>query len=152
LPQRLPPRRRIVYTAGVASTALPGVLARRALDKAWPLQAWWAGDREAARPLATLRGRRLLAAAGLAAPEKFFAMLEAEGLSIDRLPLPDHHAYAALPWPGDTAEVVTTEKDAVKLDPARVGTTRVWVVPLDFALPDALVGELLSWLPAPNPS
>ena len=90
--------------------------------------------------------------AGLAAPGKFFAMLEAQGLAITRLPLPDHHAYATLPWPAGTTEVVTTEKDAVKLDPARIGATRVWVLPLDFRLPDAFVSELLSRLPAPTPS
>lgn len=82
--------------------------------------------------LAHLRGRPLLAAAGLAAPEKFFAMLEQVGLTITRLPLPDHHDYTTLPWPADTAEVVTTEKDAVKIDPAHIGATQVWVVPLGW--------------------
>jgi tetraacyldisaccharide 4'-kinase len=151
LPKSLPARMRIVYTGGVASTALPGELARRRLGQAWPLAAWAAGRPQEARPLAHLRGRLLLAAAGLAAPEKFFAMLEQAGLTITRLPLPDHHDYATLPWPAGTAEVVTTEKDAVKIDPARIGATQVWVVPLDLALPASLVGELLSWLPAPCP-
>ncbi|MDO8418714.1 MAG: tetraacyldisaccharide 4'-kinase, partial [Rubrivivax sp.] len=108
------------------------------------------GDGRAALPLAALHGRRLLAVAGLAAPEKFFAMLEQAGLTIDRLPLPDHHAYAALPWPPGTAEVVTTEKDAVKIDPSHIGATRVWVVPLDLTLPSALIGQLVSLLPAPT--
>ncbi len=78
-------------------------------------------------------------------------MLEQVGLTITRLPLPDHHDYTTLPWPADTAEVVTTEKDAVKIDPAHIGATQVWVVPLDLALPASLVGELMSWLPAPTP-
>jgi len=151
LPKSLPPRTRVVYTGGGASTALPGVLARRSLGAAWPLAAWAAGDRHGARPLAALRGRSLLAAAGLAAPEKFFSMLEQAGLDITRLPLPDHHDYAALPWPAGTAEVVTTEKDAVKIDPSRIGATQVWVLPLDLVLPAELVGELISWLPAPTP-
>jgi len=151
LPRRLPPRMQVLYTAGVASTVLPGALAQRRLGAAWPLAAWVAGDGRAARPLSTLAGRRLLAAAGLAAPEKFFGMLEQAGLDIDRLPLPDHHAYATLPWPAGTTEVVTTEKDAVKIDPSQLGKTQVWVVPLDLTLPSALVGELLSLLPAPTP-
>ena len=46
---------------------------------------------------------------------------------------------------------MTTEKDAVKIDPAHIGATQVWVVPLDLALPASLVGELMSWLPAPTP-
>lgn len=151
LPKSLPARTRIVYTGGVASTGLPGELVRRSLGLAWPLAAWAAGSRQEAPPLAHLRGRPLLAAAGLAAPEKFFAMLEQVGLTITRLPLPDHHDYTTLPWPADTAEVVTTEKDAVKIDPAHIGATQVWVVPLDLALPASLVGELMSWLPAPTP-
>ena len=151
LPRQLPPRLRVVYTGGAASTALPGTPAQRRLAGAWPLAAWLVGDAGAAQPLAALRGRRLRAVAGLAAPEKFFAMLEAAGLAIERQPLPDHHDYAALPWPAGTADVVTTEKDAVKIDPARIGATRVWVLPLDLALPPALVGELVSWLPAPTP-
>ncbi|HSQ71502.1 MAG TPA: tetraacyldisaccharide 4'-kinase [Rubrivivax sp.] len=151
LPRSLPARTRILYTGGIASTVLPGELARRSLGEAWPLAAWASGDRQDARPLADLHGRLLLAAAGLAAPEKFFAMLEQAGLTITRLPLPDHHDYATLPWPAGTAEVVTTEKDAVKIDPAHSGATQVWVVPLDLALPASLVGELMSWLPAPTP-
>ena len=63
-----------------------------------------------------------------------------------RLPLPDHFDYAALPWPEATREVVCTEKDAVKLDPARLGGTRVWVLPLDLRLPDSLVADLLTLL------
>ncbi|HSQ73063.1 MAG TPA: tetraacyldisaccharide 4'-kinase, partial [Rubrivivax sp.] len=125
--------------------------ALRHIRAVWPLASWRAGDAGQAQPLSALRGRPLLAVAGLAAPEKFFAMLEAAGLTIDRLPLPDHDAYAALPWPAGTADVVTTEKDAVKIAPARIGTTQVWVVPLDLTLPSALVGELVSWLPAPTP-
>jgi len=151
LPRRLPPGMRVLYTAGLASTALPGALAQRRLAAAWPLAAWLAGDGSAARPLTTLHGRRLLAVAGLAAPEKFFSMLEQAGLTIACLPLPDHHPYTALPWPAGTAEVITTEKDAVKIHPSRIGTTQVWVVPLDLTLPSALTAELTSLLPAPTP-
>lgn len=138
LPQPVPNGMRVLYTDGAPSTALPGMLALRRLGKAYPLAGGAAVD------LAQLRGRPLLAVAGLAAPEKFFAMLQAAGLTIEqRLALPDHHAYATLPWPAGTADVVTTEKDAVKLAPQRVGATRVWVVPLDLALPAALVDQLI---------
>jgi tetraacyldisaccharide 4'-kinase len=68
--------------------------------------------------------------------------------------LPDHHDYAELPWPPGTADVVLTEKDAVKLDPARLGTTRVWVAALDFVLPATFEAALLALLPphaAPPP-
>ena len=146
------PMRRVLYGAGAASTPVPGALGRRTLGRAWPLAAWHSGDSSAAQELAALRGRPLLAVAGLAAPEKFFAMLEAEGLSITRCPLPDHHAYASLPWPEGTADVVTTEKDAVKLVARALHGTRVWVLPLDLQLPGELVAELIALLfPAPAP-
>ncbi len=95
-----------------------------------------------------LQGRRLLAAAGLARPEPFFAMLQAQGLLIDRLPLADHHTFNPLPWPAGTAEVIVTEKDAVKLPPTAVGTTRVWVATLDFQ-PEPAFAEALRTLCAP---
>ncbi len=153
LPAALPAHCRVLYTAGLRSTPLPGELATRRLTQAWPLAAWHAGDTTQAQPLDALQGRPLLAAAGLAAPQKFFGMLATAGLQFTPLPLPDHHAYDTLPWPPDSADVLVTEKDAVKLDPARMGTTRVWVLPLDFDIPAALVDELSALLfdsPAPH--
>ena len=150
LPAQVPPWARVLYTAGHASTALPGFLATRRIDIAWPLAAWHRGESSQAQPLASLRGRPLLAVAGLAAPEKFFGMLLAAGLTITRCPQPDHAPYQDLPWPAGTADVITTEKDAVKLKPARVGATRVWVVPLDLTVPDDLVADLLRLLPPPG--
>lgn len=147
LPAALPTARRVLYTAGAASTGLPGVLAARQLGQAWPLAAWQAGDACQAVALHDLRGEALLAVAGLAAPQKFFSMLRAAGLEFQALPLPDHYAYSHTPWPDGTRAVLTTEKDAVKLDPARLGKTRVWVVPLDLALPAGLVEDLLALLP-----
>jgi tetraacyldisaccharide 4'-kinase len=154
LPTRVVPMRRILYTAGVASTPLPGALAQRALSLAWPLAAWHAGDALAAQPLATLHGQPLLAAAGLAAPEKFFGMLRQAGLQIEALPLPDHFDFATLPWPAQGPDVLVTEKDAVKLDPARTAARRVWVLPLDLVLPEALLDPLHQQLfgAAPKPT
>lgn len=146
LPTRLPSRQHVLYTAGRASTALPGAEATRRLALAWPLAAWHAGDARQAVPLQQLQGRPLLAAAGLAAPEKFFGMLQAAGLQITRLPLPDHHPYTTLPWLPHAPDVLVTEKDAVKLAPAVPGATRVWVLPLDLQLPAALVDELAELL------
>ena len=146
MPTVLPEHTRVLYTQGQASTALPGALATRQADWAWPLRAWHAGEASARQPLQALRGRQLLACAGMAAPDKFFGMLDEAGLQLKRLSLPDHHPYTTLPWPADTPEVVTTEKDAVKLDPARMGSTRVWVVPLDLQLSDGLIAELRALL------
>ena len=56
----------------------------------------------------------------------------------------------AVAKPAD-AEVVLTEKDAVKLDPARLDGLRVWVLALDFAVDAAFEAELLALLPPPRP-
>lgn len=151
LPTNVPAMRRVLYTAGAASTRLPGVMATRRLGLAWPLAAWQRGDATQTLPLQQLRGRPLLAAAGMAAPEKFFTMLAAAGLRFERLPLPDHHSYTTLPWPADTPELLVTEKDAVKLQPEAVGSARVWVLPLDLQLPAGLVDELSTLLFPPPP-
>ena len=122
----------VLYNTAAASTPWPGSLAQRGLSGVSLLNDWWNGDAPSMPALATLRGRNLLAVAGLARPERFFEMLRAQGLTIDTITLPDHDAYAALPWPAGTADVIVTEKDAVKLRPDRVGQTRVWVATLDF--------------------
>jgi tetraacyldisaccharide 4'-kinase len=92
------------------------------------------------------------AVAAIARPERFFAMLREHGLTITPTPLPDHHDYAVLPWAADTLDVIVTEKDAIKLAAARLGTTRVWVAPLDFALNAAFDATLVSLLPRPGKS
>lgn len=138
----------VLYNANRPSTALPGHLAQRQLAGAVALADWWAGRPATPEALAALRGRPVLAAAGVARPERFFSMLRAQGLSVQSLPLPDHHDFAQLPWPADTDTVLITEKDAVKLRPERVGRVQVWVVALDFR-PDAGFGrELLAHLTA----
>jgi len=147
LPARLPPQSLVLYNAESATTPLPGWNSRRRLTGAVALEAWWRGDAAAPEALSALRGRTVWAAAGMAAPERFFTMLQAQALSLRRLPLPDHHAFDTLPWPADAQDVVVTEKDAVKLDPARCGGSRVWVVTLDLTLPPAFIAALHELLP-----
>ena len=149
MPRALPPKSIILYNADAASTALPGTLARRSLSGAVALEAWWRGAPASQQTLAALRARPLVAAAGLARPERFFAMLRACGLRIAELALPDHCDYATLPWPGSTADVIVTEKDAVKIDPARTGRTRVWVAALDFATSPEFDAQLMELLALP---
>ncbi|HEY4067326.1 MAG TPA: tetraacyldisaccharide 4'-kinase [Burkholderiaceae bacterium] len=150
LPRAAPARTLVVYNARAASTPLPGTLARRGLAGVVGLADWWAGRAASIDALLALRGRRVIAAAGIASPERFFTMLREHGLAIEPRPLPDHHPFAELPWPADTADVVVTEKDAIKLDPARIGRTRVWVAPLDFALDAAFDAALFALLPLPG--
>lgn len=141
VPSTLPFGSLVLYSSGQRSMSLPGHAATRRLGRILPLDLWrqnlfgpatGPSGQAAARVDPGLRGRRVLAVAGLARPEGFFRMLEAVGLDVDRLPLPDHARFDPLPWPATTTDVVITEKDAVKLRPEAAGTTRIWVATLDF--------------------
>jgi tetraacyldisaccharide 4'-kinase len=134
----------VVYNAAKPTTAWPGTLVERRLRGAVRLDAWQRGEAATPQALLALRERRVLAAAGVAFPDRFFEMLRAAGLAIVPCPLPDHHPFDTLPWAAHTADVILTEKDAVKLDPARMGDTRVWVAPLDLALPESVVDAVLA--------
>jgi tetraacyldisaccharide 4'-kinase len=151
MPSALPPRSVVLYSAGRASTPLPGFVGRRRLAGVVPLADWWADPNAPARPLSALAGRTLVAAAGLARPEGFFEMLEGAGLQPRRLPLADHDPLERLPWPDEPIDVVVTEKDAVKLPPARAGRARVWVARLDFEPEPGFVAALSRLLPSRTP-
>jgi tetraacyldisaccharide 4'-kinase len=145
LAAHVPVNSHVLYNAPSPSTPWPGALAQRRLAGAVLLQDWWSGAPATAQALQQLRGRPLLAAAGMAAPQRFFGMLRDAGLTVTPLPLADHAALDAAPWRSGTPEVVCTEKDAAKLValPAdALGTTRVWVVGLDFQLPEDFVDTL----------
>jgi tetraacyldisaccharide 4'-kinase len=148
LAQHAPPRSVVLYNAPQPTTSWPGETARRGLAGAASLADWWAGAAPSPSHLDALRGRPVIAAAGVARPQRFFTMLRDRGLDIEELPLPDHHAFTDLPWPTNTADVIVTEKDAVKLGPqAPPGATRVWVATLDFQLAPATASQLLGLLP-----
>ncbi len=134
----------VLYNASAPSTPLPGYLARRELAGAVALADWWGGQPARLEALLALRGQTVLAAAGLAQPERFFQMLRAQGLQIDTLPLADHHDFARLPWAPEGPPVLVTEKDAVKLRPERIGHRPVWVVALDFSLEASFEQRLLA--------
>jgi tetraacyldisaccharide 4'-kinase len=96
-------------------------------------------------PLATgmdWRGQRVLAFAGIARPERFFATLAGLGAEVVRaVPLADHAPLAPALVERLLAEArslgaepVTTEKDAVRLPPAWRG--RVLILPVRLRLDD----------------
>ena len=147
LPAQPPPQSLLLYSHGATSLAWPGHIGTRLLAGVLPWAEWRAGARPLPDSWSALRGRPIVAAAGLARPEAFFAMLRDQGLQIHPCPLPDHHDFATLPWPADSADVVVTEKDAVKLSPERFGASRVWVAPLDFKLPLSFCQALAERLP-----
>ena len=142
LPAAVPPNALVLYNAAQPSTPLPGSLATRGLAGALAWPEWRTGAAMRSATLQALRGRRIVAIAGIAAPARFFAMLRGAGLDIEELPLADHATYERAPWPPLAAEVICTEKDAVKLDARMIGATRVWVVGLDFRLPPELLAAV----------
>jgi tetraacyldisaccharide 4'-kinase len=150
LAQRPPARSLVLYNAAMASTAWPGTCIRPTLSGAVELSSWTRGEPGTREALKRLRGRRMVAAAGIANPQRFFSMLREHGLELDSLELPDHWPFDNLPWPATTADVIVTEKDAVKIDPARLGSTRVWVATLDLQLGAEFETALLALLPAPR--
>ena len=154
LPDLTPPATLVLYNAPHVTTHLPGWMATRRLAGVLPLDPWWQGQPAQAGSWQPLLGLPLWAAAGLAAPERFFALLRGQGLTlVQTLALPDHYPFDALPWPANTADVIVTEKDAVKLRPGSAvlagSTTRIWVAPLDFEPEVAFAAALKRHYPHP---
>ena len=87
------------------------------------------------------KNQRVLAVAGIAAPEKFFTPLRDLGLNIIALPLEDHvddSGFNFDRFDKDKIDVILmTEKDAVKCSHLR--DERIWVVPLETQLPHAMM-------------
>jgi tetraacyldisaccharide 4'-kinase len=154
LPSHCPTRTLVVYNAAKPTTPLPGHVATRGLSGLVAWSPWRAGEVASAGALAALKQRSatntVWAAAGIAQPNRFFALLAQAGIHVSPLPLPDHYDFAeGAPWPPG-ALVVVTEKDAVKLNDALIGHSEVWVAPLDFHLGaefEAAFSGLLHTLP-----
>ncbi|MBN9357291.1 MAG: tetraacyldisaccharide 4'-kinase [Herbaspirillum huttiense] len=94
-------------------------------------------------------GVRLAAVAGIGNPGRFFATLEAAGLSFARHPLPDHFDFAIDPFAGLAADVILiTEKDAVKCRAIEAirNDPRIWVVPVSARIDGALAEHIVEKL------
>lgn len=132
----------------VAPDSVPQFAMQSRLGTAWQLH-----DASQRCELSTLAGEqagrnlRLLAAAGIGVPGRFFSMLRDAGLGIEELALPDHFAFGADTFAGRTADrILITEKDAVKCaaDSTLFRDTRIWVVPLLTSLDPALIDFILA--------
>jgi len=112
-----------------------------------PRAVWPSGEAVALNP------GKAVAVSGIARPERFFASARAAGWTIDReCRFRDHHWFTEDDWREIVASaratgavVVTTEKDAVRLEAivreADAGVPAVYL-PLDVDVPP----ELLTWL------
>ncbi len=84
----------------------------------------------------------VLAAAGIAAPERFFCMLNAHDIQAVTMPLGDHYDYAENPFKGHPARYIfVTGKDAVKIrqNPEMSQDRRIWAVDLEMQLDPYLI-------------
>ncbi|NMM26047.1 MAG: tetraacyldisaccharide 4'-kinase [Glaciimonas sp.] len=115
---------------------LAGAVAQRLCDPAQQL------------PLHELAGLpgKIVAAAGIGNPARFFATLRQAGLIFEDMPLPDHYDFAVNPFGNSAADIILiTEKDAVKcaLVTELKNDPRLWVVPVTAYLDGALAQRIL---------
>lgn len=111
-------------------------------------------DRSQAVPLTSLIASRsagnhplrIVAAAGIGNPSRFFAMLRGAGLVFEEMPLPDHYDFSRNPFAATQVDVILiTEKDAVKcaqID-ALKNDPRIWVVPVTARIDKALAEQIV---------
>jgi tetraacyldisaccharide 4'-kinase len=91
-----------------------------------------------------LRGQRVFAFAGLADNTQFFASLAEAGVEVaGSRSFPDHHRYTAadlesIRRDARGATIVTTEKDAVKID-----DRSIVAIGAEFVMPDEVLNEVL---------
>jgi tetraacyldisaccharide 4'-kinase len=149
-PLREPPSRRRDFTV-VNTTDLTSALAREVGGQPFRMElagryAERLSDPQERVSLAELKGRRLVAAAGIGNPGRFFTLLGDAGLAFEAMPLPDHHDFLDAPFEGvDADAILITEKDAVKCrqienlkhDP------RLWVVPVTARIDAALAEQIV---------
>ncbi len=99
---------------------------------------------KATRALQDFKEKTVLAVAGIANPEKFFAPLRSVGIKVIPLAMGDHADYSGISFDEYLSDqdgvILMTEKDAVKC--SHMQDPRIWVVPLVMPLPN----NLLNWI------
>jgi tetraacyldisaccharide 4'-kinase len=92
---------------------------------------------------------RIVAAAGIGNPDRFFATLRACDIRFKEMPLPDHYDFVDNPFADVQADVILiTEKDAVKCrqNDALRNDPRIWVVPVTARIDPALAEKIVEKL------
>ena len=96
-------------------------------------------------PIEDLRPREVHAVAGIAHPERFFALLRSRGFRVHKHPFPDHHAFSESELKFDDAlPVIMTEKDAVKC--RRYARPNHWCLPVSTRMPEVFATRLMMLL------
>jgi len=98
------------------------------------------------QPISTLSGMPILALCGIGKPSQFIKMLEQLGAKIcETMIFPDHHHYTAADMQkienkaralGANA-IITTEKDAVKIESLPIGSIDIWALRIHVAFLDS---------------
>ena len=108
-------------------------------------------DRSRRMPLSAIpAGARVVAAAGIGNPKRFFDMLAAQGVVLAHtIALPDHFDFSHNPFQDIAAEfILVTDKDAVKC--ARTETLaadrRLWSVPVEASIAGPLADQIVEKL------
>jgi len=94
-------------------------------------------------------GLKIVAAAGIGNPERFFTMLRQQGVGFTALPLPDHFSYSSNPFEHLSADIILiTEKDAVKCRQMQdvAADPRIWVVAVEADIDSSMVDTILKKL------
>jgi tetraacyldisaccharide 4'-kinase len=116
-----------------AAAAALGVPAAFTVERRFDAVRWLQPGGPAPAP----SGGRVIAVAGIARPERFFAALRGLGWDVARaMPFPDHHWFTAADLAAAAAAVaetgadgvITTEKDAARLAPAMTAGSTSWLV------------------------
>ena len=155
-PLRAPLEAQLDHIDAVLLVGSAGRAAERTIDAAQRrgLPVFHGELRPAPAAVAALAGKRTLAFAGIADPDKFFATLEAHGIpAAVRKPFPDHHRYAADEMAAlvacaqrDGLTLVTTEKDMARMngDPAAIDLIgRSAVLPVTLTFTDAALVQAM---------
>jgi tetraacyldisaccharide 4'-kinase len=100
---------------------------------------------------AELVGKNLHAVAGIGVPRRFFDRLSAMGLSYAEHPFADHHDYRVEDLAFAGGAILTTEKDAVKLERLSLPLP-VWVLPVTAEVDPDLAAFVLEKLNGPPPA
>lgn len=150
-PLREPANRRRDFTVVNGAANVPSLPAEAISFQLRGTQAISLVDVKQTVNLSDMAGRpaRIVAAAGIGNPARFFTMLRGAGLTFTEMPLTDHYAYSENPFAKLEADIILiTEKDAVKcrLHDALKNDARLWVVPVDAQPESVLLEKILEKL------
>ena len=109
------------------------------------------GDRSQRMPLAAIaKQARVVAAAGIGNPRRFFDTLRANGVSpVREIALPDHFDFSVNPFAAIDADLIlVTDKDAVKCAriEALAADPRLWTVPVTANIAGPLADNIVEKL------